>query len=80
MSATASDATLKALHSVLAEQILDLLKNGVPVFDVSSEITFVVTGVSNGVDVALSVATGAFAAVTVTVIAADTTTSSASAT
>lgn len=30
---SASDATLKALHSVLAEQLLDLLNNGVPVFD-----------------------------------------------
>lgn len=30
---SASDATLKALHSVLAEQLLDMLKNGVPVFD-----------------------------------------------
>ena len=30
---TASDATLKALHAVLAEQLLDMIQNGVPVFD-----------------------------------------------
>ena len=29
----ASDATLKALHAVLAEQLLDMIQNGVPVFD-----------------------------------------------
>ena len=29
----ASDATLKALHAVLAEQLLDMNQNGVPVFD-----------------------------------------------
>ncbi len=29
----ASDATLKTLHAVLAEQLLDMLQNGVPVFD-----------------------------------------------
>ena len=31
--AAASDATLKALHAVLAEQLLDMIQNGVPVFD-----------------------------------------------
>lgn len=31
--AQASDATLKALHAVLAEQLLDMIQNGVPVFD-----------------------------------------------
>ena len=30
---SASDATLKELHSVLATQLLDMLNNGVPVFD-----------------------------------------------
>ncbi len=30
---TASDTTLKALHSVLAAELLDMVKNGVPVFD-----------------------------------------------
>ncbi len=30
---SASDATLKALHAVLAEQLLDMIQNGVPVFD-----------------------------------------------
>ena len=29
----ASDATLKALHAVLAEQLLNMIQNGVPVFD-----------------------------------------------
>ena len=29
----ASDATLKALHAVLAEQLLDMIQNGVPMFD-----------------------------------------------
>ena len=29
----ASDATLKELHAVLAEQLLDMIQNGVPVFD-----------------------------------------------
>ena len=29
----ASDATLKALHAVLAEQLLDMIQHGVPVFD-----------------------------------------------
>ena len=29
----ASDATLKALHAVLAEQLLDMIQNGVPLFD-----------------------------------------------
>ena len=29
----ASDATLKALHAVLAEQLLGMIQNGVPVFD-----------------------------------------------
>ena len=29
----ASDATLKALHAILAEQLLDMIQNGVPVFD-----------------------------------------------
>ena len=29
----ASGATLKALHAVLAEQLLDMIQNGVPVFD-----------------------------------------------
>mgnify|MGYP001237882323 FL=1 len=29
----ASDATLKSLHAVLAEQLLDMIQNGVPVFD-----------------------------------------------
>ena len=29
----ASDATLKALHAVLAGQLLDMIQNGVPVFD-----------------------------------------------
>ena len=29
----ASDATLKALHAVLAEQLLDMIQNGVPIFD-----------------------------------------------
>ena len=29
----ASNATLKALHAVLAEQLLDMIQNGVPVFD-----------------------------------------------
>lgn len=29
----ASDATLKELHSVLAEQLLDMIRNGVPTFD-----------------------------------------------
>lgn len=29
----ASDVTLKALHAVLAEQLLDMIQNGVPVFD-----------------------------------------------
>ena len=29
----ASDATLKALHAVIAEQLLDMIQNGVPVFD-----------------------------------------------
>ena len=29
----ASDATLKALHAVLSEQLLDMIQNGVPVFD-----------------------------------------------
>ncbi len=29
----ASDATLKALHAVLAEQLLAMIQNGVPVFD-----------------------------------------------
>ena len=29
----ASDATLKALHAVLAEQLLDMIQNGVPVLD-----------------------------------------------
>ena len=31
--AAASDATLKALHAVLASELLDMVKNGVPVFD-----------------------------------------------
>ena len=31
--AAASDATLKALHAVLAEQLLDMIQNGVPLFD-----------------------------------------------
>ena len=31
--AAASDATLKALHAVLAEQLLDMIQNGVLVFD-----------------------------------------------
>ena len=31
--AAASDATLKALHAVLATELLDMVKNGVPVFD-----------------------------------------------
>ena len=31
--AAASDATLKALHAVLAEQLLDMIRKGVPVFD-----------------------------------------------
>ena len=31
--AAASDATLKALHAVLAEQLLDMIQNGVPAFD-----------------------------------------------
>lgn len=31
--AAASDATLKALHAVLAEQLLDMIQNGVPMFD-----------------------------------------------
>lgn len=31
--AAASDATLKALHAVLAAELLDMVKNGVPVFD-----------------------------------------------
>ena len=31
--AAASDATLKALHAVLAEQLLDMIQNGVPTFD-----------------------------------------------
>ena len=31
--AAASDATLKALHAVLAEHLLDTIQNGVPVFD-----------------------------------------------
>ena len=30
---TASDTTLKALHAVLAAELLDMVKNGVPVFD-----------------------------------------------
>ena len=29
----ASDATLKELHAVLAEQLLDIVRNGVPLFD-----------------------------------------------
>lgn len=29
----ASDTTLKALHAVLAEQLLDMIQNGVPMFD-----------------------------------------------
>ena len=29
----ASDSTLKELHTVLAEQLLDMIQNGVPVFD-----------------------------------------------
>ena len=29
----ASDTTLKELHAVLAEQLLDMIRNGVPVFD-----------------------------------------------
>ena len=29
----ASDATLNALHAVIAEQLLDIIQNGVPVFD-----------------------------------------------
>ena len=29
----ASDATLKSLHAVLAEQLLDMIQNGVPVLD-----------------------------------------------
>ena len=33
----ASDATLKALHAVLAEQLLDMIQNGVPVFDKEGE-------------------------------------------
>lgn len=31
--AAASDTTLKELHAVLAEQLLDMIRNGVPVFD-----------------------------------------------
>ena len=31
--AAASDDTLKALHAVLAAELLDMVKNGVPVFD-----------------------------------------------
>ena len=31
--AAASDSTLKALHAVLASELLDMVKNGVPVFD-----------------------------------------------
>lgn len=30
---SASDVTLKALHAVLAAELLDMVKNGVPVFD-----------------------------------------------
>lgn len=29
----ASDTTLNALHAVIAEQLLDIIQNGVPVFD-----------------------------------------------
>ena len=29
----ASDTTLKELHAVLAEQLLDMIRNGVPMFD-----------------------------------------------
>lgn len=31
--AAASDSTLKALHAVLASELLDMVKNGVPIFD-----------------------------------------------
>ena len=31
--AAASDSTLKALHAVLAAELLDMVKNGVPIFD-----------------------------------------------
>ena len=33
MSTSASEAILKELHSQLAQELLDILRNGVPVFD-----------------------------------------------